>query len=212
MAGSWKVREAKLTYAQRIRDTYLENARKVAGDVYVPLAVAVSALSRAYGEFRNRVDFDNSSAPQGSVNRFKGSSNQFLTLVEGLLSRGASAYLTLPLEEALTDFVLFLEASLPADKVVRKISLSPSFYGLSTSVVLSGGGPSFSRMVDVARAVGAVTALTSPFLRIRLNVREEIIESPLPSREFEKRFQESTLTISSLIKEVTLGSRNQLSE
>ena len=121
MAGSWKVREAKLTYAQRIRDTYLENARKVAGDVYVPLAIAMSALARAYGEFRNRVDFDTGSAPAGSVNRFKGASNNFLALVEGLLSRGASAYLTLPLEELLTDFVLFLEASLSADRVVTKV-------------------------------------------------------------------------------------------
>ena len=61
-------------------------------------------------------------------------------------------------------------------------------------------------MVDAAFAVGAVTAHLSPFLGIRLNIRKEVIASPLPSREFEKKFQESTFTISSLIKEVTLGS------
>jgi hypothetical protein len=58
MAGGWKVREVKLAYEQRIRDTYLENARKVTGDVYIPLAIAISHLTKAYGEFRLHIDFD----------------------------------------------------------------------------------------------------------------------------------------------------------
>jgi hypothetical protein len=105
----------QLTYEQRIRDNYFENARKVASDIYIPLAIDICDLTRAYGEFQNRVDLDQSVAPQGSVNRFKGACNNFGTLVAGLLARGASAYLILPLEEELPDFILFSDAcSFPA--------------------------------------------------------------------------------------------------
>lgn len=197
----------ELTYEQRIRDSYLENARKVAADVYVPLAVAISDLTRAYGEFRNRIDFDQSVAPQGSINRFKGACNNFSTLVADLLARGASAYLTLPLEEELTDFVLFLDASLSAVCVTRKVTLTPAFYGFTTSRIVTGGGAVFSGAASFARAPGVMTSLTSPFIKIRLSVRDQIVSSPLPSREFERRFQVSTINISTLIKEVTLGSR-----
>jgi hypothetical protein len=95
LVGSLKVQEVQLTYEQRIRNKYFENARKVASDIYIPLAIDISDLTRAYGEFQNRVDFDQSVAPQGSAIRFKGACNNFGTLVAGLLARGASAYLIL---------------------------------------------------------------------------------------------------------------------
>jgi hypothetical protein len=207
MAGGWKVREVKLAYEQRIRDTYLENARKVTGDVYVPLAIAISHLTKAYGEFRLHIDFDQLTAPQGAANRFKGSCNNFKTMVDDLFARGGSAYLTLPLEEELSDFALFLAASQSATGVTKKLTLSPRFYGTGTSHVILSGARAVSFAAEIARTLSAAASLTLPLAGIQFGVREDTIASPLTSREFEQRLQVSTIRISSLIKEVTLGSR-----
>jgi hypothetical protein len=146
-------------------------------------------------------------APQGAVNRFKGSCNNFRTTVADLFARGGSAYLTLPLEEELSDFALFLEASQSATGVTKKLTLSPRFYGTGTSRVIVGGARAVSFAAEVARTLSAAASLTLPIAGIQFRVREDTVASPLTSREFERRLQVSTIRISSLIKEVTLGSR-----
>lgn len=97
--AGWRVREVRVAYEQKIRDSYLENARKVAKEVYIPLAVAISNLNRSYSKFRIDIDFYGSATPGVSIAKFKEDCSEFAKSVDDLLTRGASAYLTLPLEE-----------------------------------------------------------------------------------------------------------------
>lgn len=209
VTASLKLRELRLADQLKTRDAHLGNARKVAADVYVPLAIAVAQLSRAYGQFRLRVDFDGSDTPIGAVRRFKGACNAFEATWNGLLERGASAYLTMPLEEEIADFALFLQESLDANIVTRKITLTPRFYGAWMPKVELSSGRSLLLLGFLARLANALTRVFSPIGGVELRSEEEIVASPITSRDFETRFQESVLEISALIKEVTLGGRLQ---
>lgn len=209
VTAALKLRELRLADELKTRAAYLANARSVAGEVYVPLAIALAELSRAYNEFRLRVDFELGAAPTGSVRRFKGSCNRFIAAWTGLLERGASAYLTLPLEEEIADFALFLQESLEAHETTRKLTLSPHFYGGWAPTIAVGRGRAFAVLAALTKVAAILIRLAVflPFAGVELRSKEEIVASPITSRQFETRFQESALEISALIKEVTLGGR-----
>ncbi|ESY94853.1 hypothetical protein [Mesorhizobium sp. LNHC209A00] len=202
LSAGWRFREVQLSYEQKTRDSYLDNARKVAADVYVPLSVAVSALSRAYLEFK--VHIDSNATPIGAINRFKGACRSFERTLTGLTDRGATAYLTLSLEEKLVSFSSFLNESLTAQTTIKRLTLQPKFYGVADTVVYRGEN---SWLVRWSPVVVAITQVI-PIAGVRLRAISETLCAPIASGDFEKRFREDTLTISALIKEVTLGSRS----
>ncbi|WP_404926294.1 hypothetical protein [Mesorhizobium sp. ORM16] len=203
LSAGWRFREVQLSYEQKTRDSYLDNARKVAVDVYVPLSVAVSALSRAYLEFKVHVDADSNVTPIGAINRFKGARRGFEKTLTGLTDRGATAYLTLSLEEKLASFSSFLNESLAAQTIIKRLILQPKFYGVADTVVYRGED---SWLVRWSPIFVAITQMI-PIAGIKLRAISETLCAPITSDEFEKCFREDTLTISALIKEVTLGSR-----
>lgn len=207
VTASLKLRELRLADQLRTRDAHLGNARKVAAEVYVPLAIAIAQLGRAYGQFRLRIDFDGTETPIGAIRRFKGACNAFEAVWNGLLERGASAYLTMPLEEEIADFALFLQESLDAQMVIRKITLTPRFYGAWMPKIELSEGRSLLLLGFLAKLVNVTARVISPVGSVELKSEEEIVASPITSRDFESRFQESILEISALIKEVTLGGR-----
>ena len=204
LTAGWRIREVKLSYEQRIRDRYLDNARGVLADVYVPLSIAVSSLNKSYLEFRAHVDFDLQSVPIGAVNRFKGACGSFARTLEELHRRGASAYLTLPLEEELTAFSLFLSESMDAQQIRKKITMSPAFFSDSHSHTYESGGKLLAAILK-ATSVLSSTALL-PVGAVKFTFKEEVLASPVHDREFERQFQKRLVRIISLIKEVTLGS------
>lgn len=205
MTASWKTRELKLAYEHRTRDNYLENARTVSTQVYIPLAVATSKLNRAYGKFRVHIDFNGAGTPIGAINRFKAACNVFDEIVTDLLERGASAYLTITLEEELTSFSLFLQESQNATHVVRKLTLSPQGLKVQNLTFKSALRSKISLLIEsVSLAISVLGAMTP----LSMSIEDKIIASPLSSREFEQRFQEGVVALSALIKEVTLGSRS----
>ncbi|CAA9376846.1 MAG: hypothetical protein AVDCRST_MAG93-8887 [uncultured Chloroflexia bacterium] len=208
LTAGWKVRELRVAHAQKLRDSYLENARKVAGEVYIPLAIVLAELSRSYSEFRVHVDFQASTAPVGAINRFKAACGRFDSTYSELLSRGASAYLTLHLEEELQDFALFLRGSVEAESITRKATLSPKFAGVAYSEIQVQGARSIAMLRVLERASAGIIRTLVPFRLVELSVTEETLASPVTSRDFEQRFQRSTLPMGVLIKEVTLGSRS----
>ncbi len=209
VTAALKLRELRLADELKSRAAYLANARAVAGEVYVPLAIELAELTRAYNEFRLRVDFDENTAPTGSVRRFKASCNRFDSAWTSLLQRGASAYLTLPLEEEIADFALFLIESLEAGETTRKLTLSPYFYGGWAPTIAVGRGNALAVLAALAKVATVLVRLAVflPFAGVELRTKEEIVASPITSRQFETRFQESALEINALIKEVTLGGR-----
>jgi hypothetical protein len=51
-AARLKIREVEISYAYKLREGYLENARKMAAEVYIPINIALTKLSKAYDKFR----------------------------------------------------------------------------------------------------------------------------------------------------------------
>ena len=199
VTSSLRVRELRLTYEQRLRDSYLENARKVSADVYIPLSQAIWALRNAYENLRIHIDSKSELTPVGAKNHFKGAARKFEDVLQDIMGRGGSAYVTLSLEDELNTFRSFLSKSLDAEKSTILISFTPTFYGFSSTYDLY---PKTSSILLLSRM-----ASKSFFPGISLKTEDVLLAAMIGSRDFERRFTELTLVLSALIKEVTLGSK-----
>lgn len=201
-AANRRIEEIQIQHAHKLKENYLENARKMSEQVYIPINIILSELSMAYDTFRLKVDYDNETAPQGSLNYFTASCRSYLKAVDDLLSRGADAYLTVELDETIRGFNSFVRESLNTNTVSRKVVLdfTTGFLGIPS---LRYETRTSSRFV-LSRPAGHISILG---LSAHLNYKEELLAAPLPTRAFEQRLQKDILALKSLIKEVTLGSR-----
>ena len=50
-ASKQKIKEVELQYRFKLRDGYLDNARKFAGEVYIPINIALTSLFNSYERF-----------------------------------------------------------------------------------------------------------------------------------------------------------------
>ena len=122
-AAQKKLKELELAYRQKQHDTYLENARKVSSQVYIPLVIALSTLQNGYENFRTSIDFATATSPQDTRDDFVNIVRDYLGVVDNLMARGADAYLILELDERLQNFNQFLKHSLNSSKVQIKVIL-----------------------------------------------------------------------------------------
>src|SRR6266853_322404 len=54
-AANRKIREVELQYLYKLRDGYLDNARKFAGQVYIPISIALTSLFNSYERFSSTI-------------------------------------------------------------------------------------------------------------------------------------------------------------
>lgn len=118
LAANKKVREVEIVYEQKIRESYLENARSYTQAVYVPIAVELTKLRSAFDKFR--VEGGERSNDELAMKGMQKSMTQFTGAVGALLERGASAFLTTTLERELEDFVAFIAASQTATSTLQQ--------------------------------------------------------------------------------------------
>lgn len=201
-ASSRKIKEIELAYSYKLQDGYLENARKLTGEVYVPINILLTDLSKAYDTFRARVDFDSKTVPGGSHNFFVGSCRNYLAGIDELFKRGADAYLTTTLDTSLRDFNSFVRESIEATTPVVK-----SVFESETSLLPFSSGKHRFPLSSSSETALLVPKFSVRFLGFEFGYSTELLAAPLKSREFEKRFQTDVLALKSLIKEVTLGSQ-----
>jgi len=178
-AASRRIKEMEVSYTFKLRDGYLENARKLTAEVYVPLNIALTKLSAAYDMFRARIDFDANTVPEGSHNFFVGQCRNYLNTVDELFDRGADAYLTTDLDAKLREFNSFIRESTCAETTTTK---------------------------NVFEAADGWLPFGS---RTGLGYSREVLAAPLKSRTFEKKFQIELTRLKTLIKDVTLGSHER---
>ncbi|RDV05459.1 hypothetical protein [Undibacter mobilis] len=203
-AARQRIREIEISYSHKLRDGYLENARKMAADVYIPISIAIGQLLKSYDQFRANIDFDNNQVPTGSRNSFLGQCRNYLLEIDRLFSRGADAYLTNELDSTLRKFNSFVNQSLNETAVSQKIILEafaqiPFLGNFSTGKV--------ERTIPhrtLTRFLPTVSTTLIP--GISISYASETLSAPLHSREFEERFQTEAIEIKALIKEVILGS------
>jgi hypothetical protein len=53
-AARQKIREVEISYAYKLRDGYLENARKMAAEVYIPINIALHNCPRLMTTFEDK--------------------------------------------------------------------------------------------------------------------------------------------------------------
>jgi len=203
-AARQKIREVEIAYGHKLRDGYLENARKMAEDVYLPINIALTTLSKSFDQFRARVDFDNKSAPIGAQNRFIASIRAYLKEIDGLFALGADAYLTNELDAAIRRFNSFLSESLDEDSVRYKVLLEATiripFFGYISAAPIKA-------RIDSKGLPAKIPSLSATMAGASISYEREIVGAAPATREFEQRFQIEFAEIKALIKEVILGSQ-----
>ncbi|MBC7578240.1 MAG: hypothetical protein H7312_12920 [Tardiphaga sp.] len=205
-AANQKIKEIEIGYRFKLRDGYLENARKMSEQVYLPINILLTNLSMAYDKLRLRINFDDNTVPVGSQNAFLAASREYLREIDQLLSRGADAYLTTDLDQRLQYLNSFLRESATAEKTIKKIIFETG----SDSTFLPIPATKFVHQTTsktLSRFGVSKMSLTVPGLPIRFGYAEETLAAPFQSREFEQRFQKDVSALKSLIKEVVLGTR-----
>jgi hypothetical protein len=203
-SASRKIKEVKLAYAYKLQDGYLENARKLSGEVYVPINVQLTALSSSYEIFRARVNFDANEVPEGSFHFFVGQCRNYLSEIDKLFQRGADAYLTNEMDKRLREFNSFIRESVSAKELVVK-----NVFEASASMLPFALSVDKFEQKSRSRIAPFVPKFSISLAGFGLGYSKEVLAAPLQSRTFEKRFQTDTLILKSLIKEVKLGSHSR---
>jgi hypothetical protein len=189
-----KVREVELSYAQRLQDSYLNNAREYLQSVYLPLHLAVTDLVEAHRDFRAHADRAAGTAPDDALAAFQAAIDRYDTTVAGLLGRAAGAFLTTALEERLEEFTHFVRSSRYTTATRVRVAIT-----------LAALGSRISREFTVPRRL-PVSMMSWRYLNVGFSVdQQRTVAAPLPSIEFDRAFTEEVTVLRALIKEVTLG-------
>ena len=199
-AANRKIREVELQYLYKLRDGYLDNARKVAGEVYIPISIALTSLSNSY----ERLAVNSAGIPtENAKAEFRAACLQYIDTIDELLARGADAYLTTELDERLNGFRNFVRNSIDQQHVIirRILTTDLTLFGLSFSPRASIDSRTKSRFQRTP-----IPDLSVGTIGIRLKYSQRILAAPLESSEFEAQLKMEIPQIKFLVKEVVLGS------
>lgn len=197
-----RVREIVVQYEQRLQSEYLENARLYTNSIYVPLSTALVELRLAYERFLPHIDFDAGTSGEAERTQFRGAAMAFVAQTKDLSRRGADAFLTTELEEALTTFRAFLEDSVDAleqqEEIVVRLALPLNLFlpgGIGVPVLRF-------RLTSPSSRLRAVIAGASTMF---FTTESAVIRAPVDSRPFQEKFAAYARVVSVLVKQVTLG-------
>jgi hypothetical protein len=199
-AARRKVVEIELAHAHQLEAEYLQSARQYSQDVYLPLARAVNGFDTAFNRFR---------ASTGEVSAaliaWRNHCEAFLQLCDDLFERGASAALTIRLDNSLSSFISFICESLTATeaRIVNQVVFDVGFGLLG---IRSGFHRTRTTAAVLPNSLIQSSSLLNVLgLRLEVNQHPTLIAAPLESSEFEERFVTDIGAIKIMIKEVTLG-------
>ncbi len=202
-AANRKIREIELQYLFKRRDSYIDNARSVMGEVYIPISIALTKLSNSFERFVSMNGAPQQSAVQALRDEFETASLTFLDEMDSLFARGADAYLTTAIDERLNDFNNFLRGSLDRKALVKKrvYQASISLFGLKAR-------SDREETAEVTSRIGRVrvSPMSISTFGAELRYAERVLSAPIDSEEFETRFKNDIVQIKFLVKDVTLGS------
>src|SRR4051812_24967697 len=77
-AANRKIREIELQYLYKRRDSYIDNARSVMAEVYIPISIALTKLSNSYERFVTISGMPQQQAVQALRDEFETASLTFL--------------------------------------------------------------------------------------------------------------------------------------
>jgi hypothetical protein len=181
-AANRKIKEVELQYLYKLRDGYLDNARKVAGVVYIPISVALTSLFNSYERFAANIGTTAAVTEKGFRDDFETECLRYLGTIDDLLARGADAYLTTNLDEELNDFTNFVRNSLDAAGVKKRRILGTHFnlFGFSASPTATAEEIATTR---ISRLTIPPFQLRLFGLGLRLSYSEKVLAAPLETPE-----------------------------
>jgi hypothetical protein len=141
----------------------------------------------------------NQSQPEPAMRRFKEDCWLFINTVDNLFLRGATAVLTIRLDEDVTNFVSFLRESLTSEQIVKRIVRTRSW-----PAMVVDAGQTVAGLI-AAGALAGIGTPTSQLLEFGVRSKPEIAAAPIGSYEFEELFLVYINVMKSGIKQVTLG-------
>lgn len=195
-----KVTELQLSNSFELAKQYLESARNYTQSVYLPLAIEVYKLQDAFLTYKVAQQTWKETKPNGPSSpreRLENDCWLFIDAVGELSRHGATAVLTVRLDEDIASFISFLRESMATERVVRKRSSIQTF----TRSVLTG----VALVAPIIGPAGAIPTKDLLEFGIESVTKYEISAAPIVSDEFEKQFSIYVSAISYGIKQVTLG-------
>lgn len=211
-AARLKIREVELNYEYKLHDGYLENARKMTGEVYVPIAVALTELQNAFETFLFVQTYD--AFPVTAHEDALGDAClSYARTIDELFARGADVYLIIELDLRLNKFTNFMRNSVTETVSEKKVRKRISVSSIAQNMWLPWR-PRFSYTVDRRFLPGRKRIPNVSFKLpgvLSFTYVEEVLAAPLSSPEFQEVMQTSIPQLKALIKEVTLGSRSNAS-
>lgn len=207
-AARQRVKEIEVIYLQKLKDGYLENARKLTAEVYIPLSVTLTNLANSYDRFSGWIDYDAEISVEGFREDFLTDCLRYLSTVDDLMRRGADAYLTTALDEELQFFTNFIRDSMDAQELHRK-RVMRALVTTDGLRFMFFGFPYFRYQFDLAeKAAGKLRlpAFDVGLFGLKLAYSERIYSAKIELRDFEARIRATIPALKALIKEVTLGS------
>jgi hypothetical protein len=190
-----KVAELQLSNTFELAKQYLESARSYTQAVYLPLAIAVYGLHSEYLKFKAAAEGQEKLAERA----FRTECENFISTIDALFRQGATAVLTLRLDETVTRFVSLLRESLSAHQVIKDTSTFKSAmraFGRTMTAFFSG--------VTLTVSIPGVAVVSGLELPLR-GLGTVIAAAPITSPEFDESFLLYINSIKAGIKEVTLG-------
>ncbi len=188
-----KFKELDVLYRQKLEDIFIVNARSQVETLYIPLNASLTKLKAHYHSFLDKASIfePEDKMYRSSEGEFQDACKVYIKEVTDLRNEGKDVYLTTELDKTLNTFTSFIRTSLITKEVIYwrdTLSLAES-----TSFTL-------------------ITAFFVPFLsrKKRLEIEREVkqaIAAPVSTLAFKTRFLENMDQLKSLIREVTLGIR-----
>lgn len=195
-AARRKVAELRLSNSFELAKQYLESARNYTETVYFPLSIRIYKL---HSEFLTFKAADEKQA-ESSKSLFANNCEVFIAAIDDLFARGATAVLTLRLDETVTRFISFLRES----RISKQVETHKAFVETFLKVAISTA----SLAVPLVGAMSDISI--GPLLELgKSTFKPTVVAAPMESEEFEKQFVLYINAIKSGIKEVTLGGYKQ---
>jgi hypothetical protein len=188
-----KFKELDILYRQKLEDILLANARPHIDVFYMPLSATLTKLKKNYHIFLDKA-YKSSVEDEDyylSVKEFQDACEVYISEVTDLLAGGKDIYLTTELNRSLNEFTGFIRASLIAKKPVYAQDMF---------------GPDEFATFVIFRTLGFPFVSRKKRLELERGARL-VSYAPVSARLFQERFFSDMDLIKSLMREVTLGQR-----
>ncbi|GHO61385.1 hypothetical protein KSC_002770 [Ktedonobacter sp. SOSP1-52] len=214
-----KIKEIKLTYQQKLDESYVTSARIYIDDVYMPINIALSILESQYYDFKMLASLykENDNEYAGAREVFQKACEEFTLQIGGIFQQGKDAYIISELDQNLRSFNNFIKHSKDAKKYsavlisrlsIKFLNLDWEFKQKVEEEVMDKDEKKLLQYFKYMRSIqsGLLFKITVKYLLLFSFAYDvDILAAPVNSLAFEQRLSSEVPDLKAIIKKVTLG-------